>query len=298
MIPDLFVTHPCAKKLLAEGKTKRIFETANNPHHVYVVSKSDITAGDGAKHDVIEGKAELANNTACNVFRLLKANNIPSAFIAQIDPSLDSAFLAESCAMLPYEVVVRREAHGSYLKRKPDIEKGFVFPDLLVEFFLKTSGKKWLERGYSTAHELVCDDPLMDFNDDGSIGLYDPSKPFGVWAIPFLLLHQSQVFFFNREKEFFAEMSQIARKTFCVLEEAWKKQGGKLVDFKVEFGISAVSGNLVLSDVIDNDSWRVIEDGVHLDKQVYRDGSSLSEVTEKYRRVAEITSRFLNPAGQ
>jgi len=45
--------------------------------------------------------------------------------------------------MLPYEVVVRREAHGSYLKRNPHFSKGQLFPQLIVELFLKTKDKNW-----------------------------------------------------------------------------------------------------------------------------------------------------------
>lgn len=41
-----------------EGKTKCLMRLVDPmlPNKVLVVSKNDITAGDGAKHDVIEGK--------------------------------------------------------------------------------------------------------------------------------------------------------------------------------------------------------------------------------------------------
>jgi phosphoribosylaminoimidazole carboxylase/phosphoribosylaminoimidazole-succinocarboxamide synthase len=39
----------------------------------------------------------------------------------------------------------------------------------------------------------------------------------------------------------------------------------------------------------------VVESGGYIDKQVYRDGGSLDDVASKYRRVAEITSRFQVP---
>jgi len=52
---------------------------------------------------------------------------------------------------------------------------------------------------------------------------------------------------------------------------------------------------LLLADVIDNDSWRVIEGGAYIDKQVYRDGGALDDVAAKYRHVAEITGRFHVP---
>ena len=89
--------------------------------------------------------------------------------------------------MLPYEVVTRREAHGSYLKRHPHIAKGQLFPQLLVEFYLKTKDKDWKGK------PLVADDPLMDFSDGASqIRLLNPAKPV-VGQEPFLILPASDV---------------------------------------------------------------------------------------------------------
>jgi phosphoribosylcarboxyaminoimidazole (NCAIR) mutase len=86
-------------------------------------------------------------------------------------------------------------------------------------------------------------------------------------------------------------MRRIARQAFLVLERAWQLQGGTLADFKVEFGYDT-KHRLLLADVIDNDSWRVLEGGSYIDKQVYREGGALDDVAAKYRRVADITSRF------
>jgi len=272
--------------LIAEGKTKII--RAAKPGKVLVLSKDDITAGDGAKHDLIEGKAALATRTTCNVFRLLKACGLPVAFDGQVDAK---TFLAPRCRMLPYEVVVRREAHGSYLKRVPNLAKGHLFPKLLVEFFLKTSGKKW------KGHELLCDDPLMEYAEGpGTISLYEPSKP-AYAQNPFLVLEGNEVFARAGEWKLFPEIRKVARRAFLVLEKAWQLEGRTLVDFKVEFGLTK-EGTLLLADVIDNDSWRVIENGCHIDKQAYRDGGGLDDVAEKYRRVAAVTDHFRLPAQQ
>jgi len=111
---------------------------------------------------------------------------------------------------------------------------------------------------------------------------------------PFLTLPQSDVFSRDEEWRFFPEMQRIARQAFLVLEKAWQLQAGTLVDLKVEFGFDT-QGRLLLADVIDNDSWRVLEDGSYIDKQVYRDGGALDDVAAKYRRVAEITGRFELP---
>lgn len=271
--------------LVTEGKTKKIHRIAGSSDLVLVVAKDDITAGDGAKHDIIPEKGRLATATTCNVFRLLKACGLPVGFAEQDSPI---SFLAPVCTMLPYEVVVRREAHGSYLKRNPHIAKGQLFPQLIVEFYLKTKDKSWKGK------PLVADDPLMGYADGGTqIKLFNPAKPL-LGQEPFLTLAPSEVFSREDEYKFFPEMRRIVRQAFLILEKAWQLEGGTLVDLKVEFGFDS-KGNLLLADVIDNDSWRVIESGAYIDKQVYRDGGALDDVAAKYRHVAEITGRFHVP---
>ena len=282
---DRLTTKRALGPLVTEGKTKKVFQIKDDPGLAAVISKDDITAGDGAKHDIIPDKGRLANATTCNVFRLLKACGMPVAFVEQ-----DSAtsFVAPKCNMLPYEVVVRREAHGSYLKRNPHLSKGQLFPQALLEFYLKTKDKNWKGK------PLVADDPFMQFTDDTKqIRLFNPAKPLQGQE-PFLVLSASEVFSRDGESKMFPEMRRIARQAFLVLERAWQLEGGTLVDLKVEFGFDT-KGNLLLADVIDNDSWRVIEGGSYIDKQVYRDGGALDDVAAKYRRVAEITSQFRVP---
>ena len=274
--------------LVTEGKTKKIFRIAGDADLVTVISKDDITAGDGAKHDIIPDKGRLATRTTCNVFRLLKACGLPAAFVRQEGPN---SFIAQNCTMLPYEVVVRREAHGSYLKRSPHFAKGQLFPKLIVEFFLKTKDKNWKGK------PLIADDPLMQYEDGATqIRLFNPAKPI-LGQEPFLVLDAKDVFSRDAEWKIFPEMRRIARHAFLVLEKAWQLEAGRLVDFKVEFGFDR-KGNLLLADVIDNDSWRVIEGGHYIDKQVYRDGGALDDVAAKYRQVADITDHFRLPRQQ
>src|SRR6185295_3594617 len=92
-------------------------------------------------------------------------------------------------------------------------------------------------------------------------------------------------------------MRAIACRAFLALEKDWQLEGSTLADFKVEFGYDT-KGRLLLADVIDNDSWRVVDNGSYIDKQVYRDGGALDDVAAKYRRVAEITGRFHVPRQQ
>lgn len=56
---------------LNEGKTKQIFELVDEPGLVLVQSKDQITAGNAARKDEMEGKAAISNKTTCCVFQLL-----------------------------------------------------------------------------------------------------------------------------------------------------------------------------------------------------------------------------------
>ncbi len=265
---------------VAEGKTKIIWDVEGNPSLAVVESKDDITAGDGAKHDVMVGKAGLANATTCNVFRLLQACGIPLAFQKQID---ERRFLAKKCRMVLLEVVVRREAHGSFLKRHPYLKRGHVFPRLLLEFFLKTTGRQW------AGQSIPKDDPFMQIKGN-TAALFLPDQPLYAQE-PFLVL---DAFPLSDATERYQDMGAMALKTFLVLEKAWQNLGRRLVDFKVEFGLTQ-EGELVLADVIDNDSWRVVQDDQYIDKQVYRDGGSLALVQDRYEQVAALTGRFTLP---
>lgn len=268
--------------LLTKGKTKEIYEVRNKQELVIIVSTDDITAGDGARHDIILDKGHLANETTCKVFQLLERHGLPIAFVKQ-----DSAtsFIAPLCRMFPFEVVVRHEADGSYCRRYPSIPKGTVFENLKTEIFLKTKGRVWGE------HCLSVDDPLMVYNPQiEKVHLYHPAQPMEEQK-PFLSIAVSEILDREDYQELQQQMTVIATEAFSVIGEAWHAAGGRLVDYKVEFGTDS-KGQLLLADVIDNDSWRVIIDEEHVDKQLYRDGKSLAYVEARYRLVMDLTGRF------
>lgn len=123
---------------LAEGKTKIIFAHQTDPTLVIIQHKDSVSAGDGARRNEIAGKAALAGRTTANVFRLLRAAGIATHFVDAPD---SVTMVARRCAMIPVEVVARRIAAGSYVKRHPETAEGTRFDPLLVEYFLKDDAR-------------------------------------------------------------------------------------------------------------------------------------------------------------
>ncbi|MEB6169804.1 phosphoribosylaminoimidazolesuccinocarboxamide synthase [Staphylococcus pseudoxylosus] len=118
--------------LLYEGKAKRIFSTGEN-NVLRVEYKDEVTAGNGAKKDLIEGKGRLNNQITSRIFNYLKENGVKSHFIEQIS---ETEQLVQSVEIIPLEVVVRNIAAGSITKRL-GFDKGHEFDEPLVEFFYK-----------------------------------------------------------------------------------------------------------------------------------------------------------------
>lgn len=269
---------------IAEGKTKEIwkfsgFGIPQNTVTVKIISKPVITAQDGRKKDTMAQKDEWANNTTSNVFELLNRCGIKTHFMSRAGKN---GFLARECEMIPVEVVVRRIATGSYLKRNPKVANGTVFDEPVVEFFYKDD----------ELHDPII---VIDTINPEWWQLYDAHKPLDIYNIYEPEKNPSYIdtmgcYFTLEEARYIEEQ---AKQIFLILEKAWKELGITLWDFKIEFGRRKDNGEIVVADVIDNDSWRIrTENGQQLDKQVYREGGELREVSNLYEIVSNLTNRF------
>ena len=72
---------------LNEGKTKQIFELLEPPGQVLVQSKDQITAGNAARKDQMEGKAAIANRTTSCLFKLLQESGKTHPQVERTQPS-------------------------------------------------------------------------------------------------------------------------------------------------------------------------------------------------------------------
>jgi phosphoribosylaminoimidazole-succinocarboxamide synthase len=271
--------------ILAEGKTKAVLENTNRLGlEVILHSKDDITGGNGKLHAVIPGKGAVSNKTTCNVFRFLRSKGVPVAYIDRLGEETD--MLAEQCEMIPLEVVARRKAQGSILKRRPELAELTTFVEPVYELFLKTSNLRW------KGHILLCDDPFIQ--ERGAwFDLYLPDKPMQDQT-PFLRIPKPDVFGEDVDAEpILQQMKEITLKTFLLLEAEYKYGGNfDLVDFKVEFGFMR-NRRLGLGDVIDAESVRLRRDNKNFDKQPFRNGEILNpELMERFGEVLKATERF------
>lgn len=118
--------------LLYEGKAKRVFSTEVE-NQLRVEYKDEVTAGNGAKKDIMKGKGRLNNQITSIIFDYLSHKGIESHFIKQLS---ETEQLVKEVKIIPLEVVVRNVAAGSITKRL-GLDKGYQFNEPLVEFFYK-----------------------------------------------------------------------------------------------------------------------------------------------------------------
>jgi len=282
------------------GKTKIIWSVIGFPDLVIIENKNDITAFDDPDMTKQFGtKAVCATATTCATFGLLNAAGLPTPFIKRLS---ETEFLAKKTKMIPLEVVERRLGVGSFCERNPqfavaDVTQTNRFHRLLVEFFLKTThgglkvGRRTLVSGLDAKKKE--EDPLIIDPYSGVWELVHSKKP--LWDKESDLGRSVQAKdVLTHAKRRITEMDEIARRVFLVLEGAWNTLGLRLIDLKIEFGFTA-DGELVVSDVIDSDSWRLWKGWEDFSKQSFRDGEDLSEVAKKYAVVAQLAQQLRIP---
>ena len=228
------------------------------------------------------GKAVISTQTNCALFEFLRSAGVPVAFVGGVSESFadhERAFVAKRCSMVPLEWVSRRLAFGSFLKRNPNVKEGL-------------KHKKGLSNSLNVFLGTRLSSVKLEhfFKDDAN---HDP-----FWSEESIISAELVIGGLLIEQKHVQQMLCITRLVFELLERVWQMQDHVLVDMKIEFGV--YERNLLVADVIDNDSWRLWPKGEKsqmLDKQLYRDLTSVSDtalksVKESFEIVAKRTQNL------
>lgn len=279
-------------ELINEGKTKKIYAVQGNADEAIIEYKNAITAFDDPSFTKeFSTKAKHSTTTTSRVFELLNAAGVPTSYLRQLG---ETEFLAKSCRMIPLEVVVRRYAVGSYLKRHPEFvkaegEEPHRFDPPVVEFFLKTTRGELKDEEGTVVEGLDPkegeEDPFIPNPHDAVWKLAHPKKMDNEEGSDLGHTVESQRVLRGGT---ITEMEDAIVKTLVTLEKFFATNDFKLIDFKIEFG-QTTDGKIVIADVIDNDSWRLRDQNWNdVSKQSFRDGGDLSEIEDKYALVAAL----------
>ncbi len=282
-------TKPQRGELIAKGKTKVIYAVRDSESLVIMASNNNITKNDDpGQTKVMPGKGMLSTTVTARVFEILKKHKVPVAYEKKLS---STEILARKCQMIQLEVIVRGVAAGNFLKRCPEFgnaEKplGKVFAKPLFELFLKTSGHAIKDKRGTILRSTPVEDPFIFNPYDEPWVLKDPKLPYSHHNSNLEILISPSVIL--PDGVTVDAIETIARRTFILLEAAWLKIGHRLIDFKIEFGVTT-DGELVVADVIDNDSWRLSnQDGQDLSKQAFRDNLPMTEVRKRYYEVVKL----------
>jgi len=120
------------RRKIYEGKAKILFE-GPEPGTLVQYFKDDATAGNGARHEVIDGKGVLNNRISEFVFAKLNDLGIPTHFLRRINMREQ---LIKEVEIIPLEIIVRNYAAGSLAKRL-GLEPGTRLPRSIIEFCYK-----------------------------------------------------------------------------------------------------------------------------------------------------------------
>ena len=249
-----------------EGKTKVIYENPENPDTVFMVFKDDITAGDGVKHDVIEGKALVDWKTNRDIYEFLNRKGIRTHYVSS--PEEKVSIVKKLDFKINLEVVTRRVAAGSILKWGT-AKEGDRYDPLITQFHYK-------------------DDPLHDpMLDDAYVEYIIRAKEGGEMFTDMRRIN-AQVF----------DILEAAFAAFKIQLIDFKLEYG-LIDGKATL-IDEITGgsfrlwpygkenpDLNLPNVLGE-----LDPKGRLDKDNYRMGGDLDQVQTKFEQIAQITAGF------
>lgn len=236
------------KNLIHQGKANNVYATTS-PNYLELESSDRISAGNGAKKDVVSNKGIANNQISSALFTYLEDKGIPTHYVSE--GSNPASKLVKKATMIPLEVICRFYATGSFCKRY-GCEKGKEFDVPFVEFTFK----------HDNPDEPALSDPPIDRK-----------------TIPLL----SELTLINDEREV-ALIEYYTARVGELMRDFYLELGVNLIDFKLEFG-RLPSGEIILCDEISPDTCRLVDlqTGESLDKDRFRE--DLGDVSKGYEEI-------------
>lgn len=252
-------------KTIIEGKTKVIYENPKDPSTVYMLFKDDITAGDGVKHDVIEGKAYVDWKTNRDIFEYLNHKGVRTHYVSS--PEDRVSIVKKLDFKINLEVVTRRVAAGSILKWGK-MEEGKRFDPLITQFHYKDD----------PLHDPMLDDTYIEYmiQSKGS-SEYQEMRDINVQV--FEILEKAFAQFKIQLIDFKLEYGLIDGKVTLIDEIT----GGSFRLWPYAKANPNLDQPFLLSE---------LDPKGRLDKDNYRMGGDLSVVKSKFEAIANITEGF------
>ena len=252
---------------IIEGKTKVIYENPDDPSTVYMLFKDDITAGDGLKHDVIEGKAYVDWKTNKDIFEYLNRFGVRTHYVKS--PQDRVSLVKKLDFKINLEVVTRRVAAGSILKWG-DIKEGTRFDPLITQFHYKDD----------PLHDPMLDETYIEYMIEAK-GSTEYQEMRDINAQVFELLEEAFAQFKIQLIDFKLEYGLINNQVTLIDEIT----GGS---FRL-WPYAHENPDLNQANVIAE-----LDPKGRLDKDTYRMGGDLTSVKSKFEAIADITAGFKN----
>ncbi len=250
---------------LNEGKTKIIYANPDDPKSVFMVFKDDITAGDGLKHDVIEGKAAIDWRTNKNIFEYLNRKGVRTHYLSS--PEERVSLVKKLDFKINLEVVSRRVAAGSIVKWG-QIAEGTRFDPPVTQFHYKDDA----------LHDPMLDDGYIDY-----------------------IVRSKKSDWFQQMRDLNRQIFELLEEAFAHFKLQlvdFKLEYG-LIDGQVTLIDEITGGSFRLwpyakerPDLGKDNVLVELDPQGRLDKDTYRMGGALSTVRDKFAVIAEITDHF------
>lgn len=251
---------------LHEGKTKIIYENTEDPSTVYMEFKDDITAGDGAKHDIIEGKAVIDWETNKNIFEYLNKCGVLTHYISS--PEECVSLVKKLDHKINLEVVTRRVATGSILEWG-HIAEGTYYTPPITQFHYKDD----------PLHDPMLDQKYIEYiiHRKGAVTYRD------MVTLNVQVFHYLEYAFARQSIQLIdikLEYGIINNLVYLIDEIT----GGSFRLWPYKSDVLETNGKGNILDQLDPSG--------RLDKDVYRMGGESDEVLGKFEVIAELTEQF------